>query len=66
MKKQQGFVLNSLVMVLVFAFVVGSWIGNAVKLANCDFEPNYKCEVLHGVGFIILPLSMVTVWFDAD
>lgn len=52
-------------MVLVVVLVAGSWIGNFVKLMDCDFESPYKCEVIHGVG-IVPAVSLITVWFDAD
>lgn len=44
----------------------GGLVWNAVKLASCDFESNYKCEVIHGAGLVVPPLSLVTVWFADD
>lgn len=66
MKNQKGFTIVKLVAVLFFVFGMSIWIVNAVKLASCDFESNYKCEVLHGAGLIVPPLSFVTVWFADD
>lgn len=46
--------------------VLLSWIVNAQKLASCDFEPNYRCEIIHGTGLIVIPTSVLTVWFSDD
>lgn len=56
------------VLVIQLALLIlvgGSWIGNLVKLTDCDFEANYRCEVVHGIG-VIPPAAVVTVWFDSD
>jgi hypothetical protein len=50
---------------LFTVFVIGCWIGNFVKLTNCDFKSDYKCEAIHGAG-IIPPVSLVSVWFGTD
>ncbi len=49
-----------LLMLLIF------WLWNIVKFASCDFESNYRCEVIHGVGIVVPPTSIITVWFDTD
>lgn len=66
MKKQRGFTLVELLFVLVVVVSGGSWIWNAVKLTSCDFESNYRCELIHGAGLVVPPLSIVTVWFGDD
>jgi hypothetical protein len=66
MKKQSGFTVIELVFMIVGFIGMGSWIWNAAKFASCDFESNYKCEVIHGVGIFIPPASIITVWFDDD
>lgn len=43
-----------------------SWVWNAVKFASCDFESDFKCEVIHGAGVFIPMTSLLTVWFDVD
>lgn len=43
-----------------------SWVWNAVKFASCDFESDFKCEVVHGAGVFIPMASLITVWFDVD
>jgi prepilin-type N-terminal cleavage/methylation domain-containing protein len=66
MKKQNGFTLVELVIVLVLVIGVVPWIWNGVKFLSCDFESDYKCEVIHGAGVFIPPASLITVWFDDD
>lgn len=52
--------------VFLFALVIAvSWIANLVKLTDCDFKADYKCEVLHGVG-LVPAVSVITVWFGTD
>ena len=42
------------------------WVWNFSKLMTCDFEPNYRCEVIHGVGLVVPPLSIFTAWVAGD
>ena len=49
---------------LIIILVVGvGWVKNIIKLADCDFQAPYKCEVIHTVG-LIPPVGMVTGWLD--
>lgn len=66
MNKQRGFQALGLAFLVVVGVGYGSWLINAVKLASCDFRPDYRCEALHGAGLVIPPLSIVTVWFGDD
>jgi hypothetical protein len=53
-----------LILQLVIVLVVGTgWVKNLIKLADCDFEPSYKAEVIHFVG-LIPPVGMITGWLD--
>jgi len=53
-----------LILPLVLLLVVAAgWVKNVIKLSNCDFEPPYKCEVVHAIG-IIPPVGMITGWMD--
>jgi len=52
--------------VMFLAYVIGSWPYNFYKATQCDFEPDYKCEVIHAIGIFMPPASLITVWFDAD
>jgi hypothetical protein len=65
MKNYKGFTIVEFLVVVVFLVGLVSWFGNAYKLSQCDFEPNYKCEVVHLLGIVPI-LSVVTVWFDTD
>ena len=42
------------------------YVFNIVKFVQCDFETDYKCEVIHAVGIFVPPASLITVWFDTD
>lgn len=53
-------------MILIVLLIFLPFIVNFVKLTNCDFESNYKCEVIHGLGVVVPPFSYITVWFDDD
>ena len=66
MKKQKGFTLVELMVIVVFIAGVVPWIWNGFKFASCDFESNYKCEVIHGIGVLVPPTAIITVWFDDD
>lgn len=51
---------------IAFVLAIGvSWVGNLLDLIDCDFESNYKCEVVHTVGLIPV-VSLFTVWVDND
>jgi hypothetical protein len=50
------------VLIIVIILVVG-WVKNIIKLAQCDFEAPYKCEVVHSLG--VIPIAgAVTGWID--
>jgi hypothetical protein len=52
-------------MLVLWLFVAGCWIGNAIELVGCKWnhpDGNWKNEIVHGLG-LIAPLSVVTVWF---
>ena len=50
---------------IVILFIV-MYVFNIVKFVQCDFETDYKCEVIHAVGVFVPPASLITVWFDTD
>ena len=54
------------VLLIVAVLAVTPWLWNGVKFLNCDFEPDYKCEIVHGAGVFIPPSSWITVWFGDD
>ena len=51
--------------VLILVLIITPWVWNFTKLTDCDFEPDYRCEVIHGLG-IIPPITFITVWFSSD
>ena len=49
---------------VIITLVAGTgWVKNIIKLSNCDFEEQYKAEVVYMIG-IIPPVGMVTGWLD--
>ena len=50
----------------IVLFFLVSWIWNVVRFTSCEFESNYRCEVIHGAGVFVPFLSIFTVWFDID
>lgn len=58
-------ILSQFTIIAIALFLVISWPVNLYKLTRCDFEPDYKCEVMHGAG-LIPAVSFVTVWFGTD
>lgn len=55
-----------LIIVTLATLAATPWILNAVKFANCDFQSDWKCEVIHGAGVFIPPASFITVWVATD
>ncbi len=53
-------------LLFIFLLAVIPWVFNAFKFAECDFESDYKCEIIHGVGVLLPHSSFITVWFDTD
>lgn len=52
---------------MLFVFLLClPWFVNVYKFTQCDFESNWKCEAIHGLGIAGGPLAWVTVWFDTD
>ena len=56
--------MKSIVLLIVVA--CAPYLINGYKLSNCDFESDYKCEAVHGIGVILPPTAIITVWFDDD
>jgi len=56
-------------MILVIAFMIFSvcaFLVNAYKLFQCDFNTPLKCEIVHTIGVVVPPLSMITVCGEVD
>jgi len=60
--------MNKILVIYAMSAVLslGIWGYNFKKITDCDFESNYKCELIHGFGVVVPPASFVTVWFDTD
>ena len=55
-----------LIITSIYILLAASWINNAIKLSECDFEANYRCELIHSIGLIIPQASLITTWFGTD
>lgn len=74
MSKRKGFTLIELLVVLVLCpvvlgmiFVVPvGYVLNVVALVQCDFEPSYKAEIIHGIGIVVIPVGVVVGWIGID
>ena len=51
---------------LVTLFLIGCYVGNAIKFITCDFDSkgSWKAEAIHGVG--LFGLAPITVWYDGE
>ena len=58
--------MKLLPMIIIAAILFTPYAWNGYKLSNCDFESNYKCEAIHGIGVVIPPTAFITVWFGDD
>jgi len=58
--------MNFKTLFIIFVIAVTPYLWNGYKLSNCDFESDYKCEIIHGIGVVVPPLAFVTVWFGDD
>ena len=58
-------VIGGFVVLAFVVFVIVAWPYNMYKLTECDFESDYKCEVMHGLG-VIPALAPFTVWVGTD
>lgn len=65
-RKQNGYTLIELIFLVLLVVIAVAWGINIYKLAGCDFKADYKCEIVHGIGTVIFPASVITVWFDTD
>lgn len=48
---------------ILYIFLLVGYIMNVVKLIGCDFEPNYKAEIVYGVG-TVTGLGAILGWFN--
>lgn len=63
---KKGFTIIE-VMVLVFIlFLVGTYVGNAVRFFSCNFEAPYKAEIAYGIGVLVVPSFPVTAFMSIE
>jgi hypothetical protein len=65
-KPTRGIKMKLLPLLIIAVIACTPYVWNGYKLSNCDFESNYKCEAIHGIGVVIPPAAFITVWFDDD
>lgn len=51
---------------MMIVLTVACWLGNTTKFVACDFESPLNCEIVHGVGLIMPPASIITIFYDTD
>ena len=61
MRKQRGYTMWELLVVIFILYILAAWVVNLVKFVQLDFEEPYKAEVIRGVS-IIPVISMVTAF----
>lgn len=54
--------IQGIIMILAIICLIG-WVKNTVKFTHCDFQPPYKCEIVHGIG-LLPPIGAITGWLD--
>jgi hypothetical protein len=57
--------INITISLIVIGLTIsGSWLKNLYEFSQCDFESPWDCEIIHGIGIPIVPVSIVTAWQD--
>ena len=59
MKKQNGFTVIELLVVVVVLLGIGGWIANIVKLVGSSFDPLTGLVVARVIGVLVAPLGSV-------
>ena len=59
MKKQLGFTMTELAVVMAWLLMACGWIANIVKLVNSDFDPLTGMVVARIIGVFVAPLGAV-------
>lgn len=65
MKYQKVSTITQMLVVIAILSFPTAWLINGYKLTQCDFESDYKCEIIHGIG-LFGPLAVFTVWTNTD
>lgn len=53
----------AILIVMFWMFMAIGYVQGVVKFVKCDFEPDYKAEIVYGVG-IVTGLNGFIGWFD--
>ena len=40
------------------------WVVNVLEFSKCDFQSPYQCEIIHGIGIVVVPLGWVFGFID--
>lgn len=59
MKKQLGFTIVELLIVLLVLVGGGGWIANIVKLVGSNFDPLTGMVIARAIGIFVAPLGAV-------
>lgn len=59
--------LSLLIIKVLIAIILGiGWIKCIVKAVKCDWEPNYKAEVIYTIGSVIPAAGGIIGWTDIE
>jgi len=59
MKKQLGFTIIEVLIVVLFLVGGGGWIANIVKLVGSNFDPLTGMVIARAIGIFVAPLGAV-------
>jgi hypothetical protein len=62
---KKGFTIVGVLILVSVLFTAGTYVGNIVRLCNCDFEAPYKAEIIYGAG-IFTPTFLATAFLDIE
>jgi len=64
-KYQAGYTIIEIfavIQILVVLSMLVTWVINLFQLLNCDFYSPWRDEIIHGIGLLVPPASLITVW----
>jgi hypothetical protein len=58
-----------LISTILITIILGLFVGigyttNIIKLTQCDFKPNYKCEAIRLIGIPVAPVGVILGYID--
>lgn len=57
---------TSIAIISIAVICVALWCNNIIKLAQCDFEPPYKAEVIRIAGVFAPPIGVILGAIEID